>query len=98
MTGELPIDKYITHNFDGLDKIEDLIHALHGGDCLRGVLKINDYQVPEKPKIELISQQKSYGGVLKTLKHWSKVNNCYMTFSIYLPENEVHKQRDGLYP
>jgi len=55
MTGELPIDKYITHNFDGLDKIEDLIHALHGGDCLRGVLKINDYSVPEKPKIELIS-------------------------------------------
>lgn len=43
ITGELPIDKFITHNFDGLDKIEDLIHALHGGDCLRGVLKIGEY-------------------------------------------------------
>jgi len=43
LTGELPIYKYITHNFDGLDKIEDLIHALHGGDCLRGVLRIGDY-------------------------------------------------------
>ena len=43
ITGELPIDKFITHNFEGLDKIEDLIHALHSGDCLRGVLKIGAY-------------------------------------------------------
>jgi hypothetical protein len=69
--GELPIDQYITHTFEGLDKIEDLIHALHGGDCLRGVLKISEYKVPEKPKIELISNQKVHGGSIKTLKHWS---------------------------
>jgi hypothetical protein len=90
ITGELPIDKFITHNFDGLDKIEDLIHALHSGDCLRGVLNIGEYQVKEKPKIEIISNQKVHGGILKTLKHWSDVNKCYMTFSIFLPENEVN--------
>ncbi len=51
ITGELPIDQYITHNFDGLDKIEELIHALHNSNCLRGVLKISEYEVQEKPKI-----------------------------------------------
>ena len=51
ITGELPIDNFITHNFDGLDKIEELIHTLHGGDCLRGVLKIGSYDLKEKPKI-----------------------------------------------
>ena len=98
ITGELPIDKFITHNFDGLDKIEDLIHALHSGDCLRGVLNIGEYQVKEKPKIEIISNQKVHGGILKTLKHWSDVNKCYMTFSIFLPENEVNQQRAEPYP
>lgn len=98
ITGELPIDKFITHNFEGLDKIEDLIHALHSGDCLRGVLKIGAYEVHEKPKIEIISNQKVHGGCIKTLKHWSVVNNCYMTFSIFLPENEVNKQRNEPYP
>lgn len=51
ITGELPIDQFITHNFDGLDKIEELIHALQNSNCLRGVLKISEYDVQEKPKI-----------------------------------------------
>merc|ERR1711862_532156 len=39
MKGELPIDHYITHTFDGVDKYNEAIEALHGGDCLRAVCK-----------------------------------------------------------
>ena len=39
MKGELPIDKYITHEFGGVEKTNDAIHALHGGECLRAVVK-----------------------------------------------------------
>ena len=53
--GELPIEKYVTHEFDGIEKIQELIDALKGGDCLRGVLKINKYEVPEAPKIKVLS-------------------------------------------
>jgi len=39
MSGELPIDQYITHNFSGVDKTNDAVHALHSGTCLRAVCK-----------------------------------------------------------
>ena len=39
MKGELPIDAYITHNFEGVEKTNDAIHALHSGSCLRAVVK-----------------------------------------------------------
>ena len=35
---------------------------------------------------------------MKTVKHWSRVNNCYMTFAIFLPEDRVEKQRREPYP
>lgn len=47
--GELPIDDFITHEFDGIEKVQDLVDALHSGKCLRGVLKIANYDVPAKP-------------------------------------------------
>ena len=37
--GELPIDHYVTHEFEGVEKTNDAIHALHGGSCLRAVVK-----------------------------------------------------------
>ena len=40
LLGEMPVDKYITHTFEGLEKIQDLVDALKSGNCLRGVLKI----------------------------------------------------------
>ena len=55
IVGELPIDKYITHEFEGIEKIQELVDALKSGDCLRGVLKIGKYEVVEKPKIQVIS-------------------------------------------
>ncbi|KAH8088852.1 alcohol dehydrogenase [Aureococcus anophagefferens] len=33
LAGDLPIDAYITHNFDGVDNTHAAIDALHGGDC-----------------------------------------------------------------
>lgn len=39
MDGKLPIDHFVTHEFDGVEKTNDAIHALHSGDCLRAVVK-----------------------------------------------------------
>jgi len=39
LDGELPIAHYITHRFEGVDKTNNAIEALHGGDCLRAVVK-----------------------------------------------------------
>lgn len=38
LSGDLPIDHYITHEFDGVENINTAIDALHGGDCLRAVV------------------------------------------------------------
>ncbi|EDQ90365.1 uncharacterized protein MONBRDRAFT_20739 [Monosiga brevicollis MX1] len=38
MKGELPIEQYITHRFQGVEQINDAIEALHSGDCLRAVV------------------------------------------------------------
>jgi S-(hydroxymethyl)glutathione dehydrogenase/alcohol dehydrogenase len=38
-SGELKVDHFITHNFDGVESWPDAIHALHGGECLRAVVK-----------------------------------------------------------
>ena len=74
LLGELPIDKYITHNFDGIEKVQELVDALKSGDCLRGVLKIGKYEPVEAPKVTVLKSQKVCGGALKLVKHWSECN------------------------
>jgi len=39
LDGKLPIDHYITHVFDGVQKTNDAIDALHSGECLRAVVR-----------------------------------------------------------
>mmetsp|Transcript_22818 Transcript_22818/g.70734 ORF Transcript_22818/g.70734 Transcript_22818/m.70734 type:complete len:258 (-) Transcript_22818:1212-1985(-) len=39
MKDELPIDDYITHRFNGVEKMVDAVEALHGGECLRAVVE-----------------------------------------------------------
>merc|ERR1712217_600257 len=39
MKGEIVVDHYITHRFDGVAATKDAIEALHSGDCLRAVVK-----------------------------------------------------------
>lgn len=85
MLGELPIKNFITHEFDGLAKVQELVDALHSGECLRGVLKIADQAVEAPPAIKVTSSVKIHGGVLKTVKHASTSVGCEMTFNIFLP-------------
>jgi S-formylglutathione hydrolase len=92
--GEWPIDDYVTHEFDGIDKVNESVEALHGGECLRAVVKI---QPPPKPdndmQIKVIKKFKCEGGMIKEVTHWSHSTNCFMTFNIYLPDDEIHHQR-----
>ena len=39
MTGELPVDHYITHTFSGVGTTNEAIEALHSGSCLRAVVQ-----------------------------------------------------------
>ena len=99
MLGELPIEKYITHNFENLDQTNDLVHQLHKGDCLRGVLHIQrDYRVPTAQDIRVESTSKVNGGYLKKVSHMSEVNKCQMSFYIFLPEDLPQQQRGKPFP
>lgn len=40
--GEWPIDAYVTHEIEGLEKVNDAIHVLHHEFCLRAVVKISE--------------------------------------------------------
>lgn len=42
VTGEIPIDDYITHNFKGIETVNESIDALHSGECLRAVVHMSD--------------------------------------------------------
>lgn len=44
LLGELGLKKFITHEFEGLEKVNDLVHTMHEGACLRGVVNINQVQ------------------------------------------------------
>jgi Zn-dependent alcohol dehydrogenase len=41
LTGEMPIDDFITHTFESLEDVNKSIDALHDGSCLRAVVKIS---------------------------------------------------------
>lgn len=66
MREELKIDDFVTHVFKGLDKVNDSIHALHDGTCLRAVVEINDYELAsEAMKFKQTGNVKVQGGYLK---------------------------------
>lgn len=100
MLNELPIKQYVTHTLDGLDKVGEVVDLMHSGNCLRGVIKITpEPEVGEVDQIKVVSTQKFFGGFLKKVVHQSKVTNCEMTFYIFLPEDEICRQRrDRPYP
>ena len=39
LDGELKVSQYITHRFQGVDKWNEAVEALHGGECLRAVVE-----------------------------------------------------------
>jgi hypothetical protein len=72
--GELPIDDYVTHEFNGLDKVNESIDVLHAGKCLRAVIHINDIDNSTKSSIKLVSSNKFGNGSMKRYTHWSESN------------------------
>lgn len=97
--GEWPIEAYVTHEIEGLDKVNDAIHALHHDYCLRAVVKISEPpKIEEKVQIKVTNSVKLEGGSLKTISHWSKTLNSFMNFIVYLPEDEITGQRGEAYP
>jgi D-arabinose 1-dehydrogenase-like Zn-dependent alcohol dehydrogenase len=89
MRNELPIDEYITHEYDGIENVNKSIEALHSGDCLRAVINISDIgrTLSKKPQGVIQKQNvKIAGGFIKQIQHNSRVNDAQMTFSIFYPE------------
>ena len=52
----------------------------------------------EAPKIKVLSNQKTFGGRIKAVQHWSESNKCFMKFNIFIPEDDVNKQRGAPFP
>jgi S-formylglutathione hydrolase len=99
LTGELPIKDYITHEFEGLDKVNESISTLRGGECLRAVIKINPVPPPGKDQeIKIVSSAKLFGGVYHVVEHRSEEVKGKMTFGIFLPDEEIKHQRGKPYP
>jgi len=86
MRGEMALDPYITHNFMGLEKVNESIDALHSGDCLRAVVQIGDSGVEPVALPKLKGNVRLEGGYMKQLSHWSEACQCEMTFSVFLPD------------
>jgi Zn-dependent alcohol dehydrogenase len=47
MRNELPVDTFVTHKMQGLEKVNEAVDALHSGECLRAVVKIGDYKLKQ---------------------------------------------------
>ncbi|EAR92957.1 S-(hydroxymethyl)glutathione dehydrogenase/class III alcohol dehydrogenase (macronuclear) [Tetrahymena thermophila SB210] len=92
-TGELPIQKYITHEIKGLQNVNQAIDALHSGKCLRAVVHINerpDFNKEQVSKLvpRVYSNARSHNGWVKRVKHYSESLQCEMQFSIYIPDKK----------
>ena len=62
----MPIEKFVTHTIHGLKNVNQSIEALHSGDCLRAVVKINELKLArEAPTFTQTSSNKVKGGSLK---------------------------------
>lgn len=94
MRGEVALEPYITHTFQGLDKVNESIEALHSGQCLRAVVHIaaNPLTVVKLPTLK--GDVKVEGGKMKQLSHWSESCQCEMTFSIFIPDRKQRSSAD----
>ena len=90
MRGDMTLDPFVTHTFEGLSGVNGAIEALHGGDCLRAVVQISKPEITLAKLPVLKGNVKVEGGFMKQFTHWSEACQCDMTFSIFLP---ARKQR-----
>lgn len=99
LTGEWPIEDFVTHELEGLEKVNESIDILRGGECLRAVIKISPPPAPPADyKVKVTSSVKTFGGLYQVVTHWSQELQGEMTFSIFLPDDEVKNQRGKPYP
>jgi len=89
MRGEMDLDPYITHTFQGLDKVNESIEALHSGTCLRAVVHIGQSEMAQQALPKLKGNVRFEGGWMKQLSHWSEACQCEMTFSVFLPDEKT---------
>jgi len=89
MRGEMPVDGYITHKLQGLEKVNEAIDALHSGSCLRAVVHISDSGLPMAKLPKLKGNVRVENGYMKQLSHWSDTCQCEMTFSVFLPDSQT---------
>merc|ERR1711997_165601 len=94
MVGEMSLDPFITHTFEGLQGVNGAIEALHGGSCLRAVVQIakNELKMVAGPVLK--GNIKLESGYMKQFTHWSDACQCEMTFSIFLPERKQRLDAD----
>merc|ERR1711937_554306 len=86
MRGEMNLDAFITHTFQGLVNVNASIEALHGGTCLRAVVHIGESGLHPQTLPKLKGNVRVEGGWMKQLTHWSEACQCEMTFSVFLPD------------
>jgi hypothetical protein len=101
VTGELNIDEFVTHKFTLLADVNKAVDALHEGSCLRSIIQINEAPIIPKEmlyNVKVEASSKYFGGTLKTVSHWSRVNNCQMKFMIFIPHYSIKEQRREPYP
>ena len=72
--------------------------VLHGGDCLRAVVKISAPPEVKKDKIKITSSNTVNDGRLYSVSHWSDTVDGFMNFNIYLPDIDIDAQRGKPYP
>merc|ERR1711953_768332 len=94
MRGEMTLDPFITHNFEGLTGVNGAIEALHGGTCLRAVVNISKNDLQHEKLPTFVESKKFESGYMNKFSHWSEACQCEMTFSIFLPERKQRMDPD----
>ena len=87
---------FTVYCMQGLEGVNESIKALHSGSCLRAVVHITPPalkpQAVDLPALK--GNVKFESGRMKQMSHFSEVNNCQMTFSIYLPDRVKRNECD----
>lgn len=96
LRGETTIDPYISHNIKGIENVNDSIHALHSGECIRAVVQISERPAVEARKVTVKVSSRHFDGWVKRVKHWSKSTQSEMNFTICLPNPKSRGQKAPL--
>jgi hypothetical protein len=70
MRGEMALEPYITHTFDGIEGVNAAIDSLHSGSCLRAVVHIGKNELPPLRLPTLKANVRVEGGWMKQVSQW----------------------------